>query len=173
MSFGNGGWVALEGSSVPGLTYVRFRLVGKQLKVSEVYVRSDDQPIEPSDLRTLPLSLIESIANDELGRIQFQAVTEPSPPDLGEALATAFPGGMSGDMPVEQEFRMTTGPQDGLTDEFLQEVARAYRAATARGERPNVAISKQTGYPLKSVQRWVFTARQRGVMPPGRKGRAS
>lgn len=71
----------------------------------------------------------------------------------------------------DREFRLSAGPAEGLTDDFLHEVARAYNAALARGERPNVAIAKQTNYPLRTVQRWVYTARQRRIMPPGRPGR--
>jgi hypothetical protein len=69
------------------------------------------------------------------------------------------------------EFRLDAGPSaDGLTDEFLAAVARAYTAAFKRGEPPNVAISEQTGYGVRTVQRWVYTARQRGLMPRGRQG---
>lgn len=74
---------------------------------------------------------------------------------------------------IDPEFRLdqSARPSDGLTNQFLELVARAYRAAMLRGERPNVAISKQLNYPLKTVQRWVYTARQRGIMGPGSKGR--
>jgi hypothetical protein len=73
---------------------------------------------------------------------------------------------------VDSEYRLTERPDNGLTDDFLQQVARAYTAAMLRGERPNLAISQQLGYPLKTVQRWVYTARQRGIMPRGSKGKA-
>lgn len=73
---------------------------------------------------------------------------------------------------VDSEYRLSSGPNNGLTDGFLHQVARAYAAAMVRGERPNLSISQQTGYPLKTVQRWVYTARQRRIMPPGSKGRA-
>lgn len=69
-------------------------------------------------------------------------------------------------------YRLAAGPTAGLTDDFLRDVARAYASAVARGEPPNRAIASQTGYPLKTVQRWVYTARLRGIMPPGRKGAA-
>jgi hypothetical protein len=72
---------------------------------------------------------------------------------------------------VDSEFRLKSGPTEGLTDEFLRDVARAYTAAVARGERPNKEIAKQTKYDVKSAQRWVYLARQRGIMPRGRKGR--
>lgn len=74
-------------------------------------------------------------------------------------------------MRPELTFRLKTGPGvDGLTDEFLARVARAYASAVARGEQPNASIRDQVGAPLKTVQRWVYTARQRGIMPAGRKG---
>ena len=76
------------------------------------------------------------------------------------------------DSKEEAEFRLPPGgPPNGLTDDFLQDVAKAYAAAVARRERPNVALAKQTGAPVKSVQRWVYTARQRGIMPRGSRGR--
>jgi hypothetical protein len=56
------------------------------------------------------------------------------------------------------------------TDDFLRDVARAYAAAPARGERPNRAIAEQVSTSLWAVQRWVYTARQRGIMQPGRQG---
>lgn len=71
----------------------------------------------------------------------------------------------------DREFRLSAGPTEGLTDDFLRDVARAYTAAVLRGERPNVAIAAQTGYPLKTVQRWVYTARLRRIMPRGQQGR--
>jgi hypothetical protein len=73
---------------------------------------------------------------------------------------------------VDAEYRIQEGPVDGLTDDFLSQVARAYAAALARGERPNRTIAQQLNYPLKSVQRWVYTARLRGIMPRGTRGRA-
>jgi hypothetical protein len=73
---------------------------------------------------------------------------------------------------VGTDYRLPAGPgSDGLTDQFLSNVARAYAAALARDEHPNLSIADQVGYPLKTVQRWVYTARQRGIMPRGERGR--
>jgi hypothetical protein len=71
---------------------------------------------------------------------------------------------------ADEGFRLTSGPTEGLSDDFLHDVAHAYAAAVARGEKPNVSIAEQVGYPLKTVQRWVYTARLRGIMPRGRRG---
>ncbi len=74
---------------------------------------------------------------------------------------------------IDSSFRLPAGgPTEGLTDEFLRDVARAYTAALARGERPNKAIAEQTGFSDRTAQRWVYTARLRGIMPRGRKGAA-
>jgi hypothetical protein len=72
----------------------------------------------------------------------------------------------------DRDFTLKRGPTSGLTDEFLRDVSRAYMAAVARGERPNMAIAAQTGHVAKTVQRWVYLARQRGIMPRGRQGKA-
>jgi hypothetical protein len=71
----------------------------------------------------------------------------------------------------ESTYRLKHGPgEDGLTDDFLTRVTRAYASAVARGEAPNRSIADQVGVPLKTAQRWVYTARQRGFMPAGRRG---
>jgi hypothetical protein len=57
---------------------------------------------------------------------------------------------------IDRDFELEGGPVDGLTDEFLNDVAPSYAAAVERGERPNVSIQKQVGYvSLRTVQRWV------------------
>lgn len=68
-------------------------------------------------------------------------------------------------------YRLTRGPLDGLTDEFMGDLSRAYHAAVGRGERPNRAIyeSLDGQYPIRTIERWVYLARQRGIMPPARK----
>lgn len=70
----------------------------------------------------------------------------------------------------DRDFRLAPGaPDEGLTPEFLHDVARAYAAAVARGERPNVALAAQTGYTPKAAQKWVYTARARKIMPKASK----
>ncbi len=64
-------------------------------------------------------------------------------------------------------------PTEGLTDDFLRHVGAAYRAAVMRGERPGPTLSRQAQVPVKTVHRWVYLARQRGIMPPGQQGRVT
>lgn len=62
-------------------------------------------------------------------------------------------------------------PEGRLTDGFLRDVASAYAAAIRRGEQPAKALAEQARVPVRTVHRWIYTARRRGVMPPGTRGR--
>lgn len=57
-----------------------------------------------------------------------------------------------------------------LTNEFLDQVARAYRAAVRRGEWPAPAIAAQAGVSVHAARKWIYTARKRGIMESGRQG---
>lgn len=126
----------------------------KRIRVRELRLDASavPMPITAADLREIPLARIEALLNSLM------------PWSEGDTL--------SDEDSTAVEFRLPEGgPTAGLTDDFLRSVARAYAAALQRDESPNVAMAEQTGYPRKSVQRWVYTARQRGLMPRGSKGR--
>jgi hypothetical protein len=61
-------------------------------------------------------------------------------------------------------------PSKGLTDEFLAHVAAAYSAAVASGKQPGPELARQADRPVKTVHRWIYTARKRGIMQAGRPG---
>jgi hypothetical protein len=70
---------------------------------------------------------------------------------------------------IDADYRLTEPPgPDGLSDEFLSRVGRAYVAASLRREPPNRTIAADVHASPKSVARWVYEARRRGVMPPAR-----
>jgi hypothetical protein len=76
---------------------------------------------------------------------------------------------------LDTEYRLTELPDGRLTDEFLTKVARAYGAAMARREAPIRAMTADLraatgGDYRRSIERWVYQARQRGIMPAGKKG---
>jgi hypothetical protein len=58
-----------------------------------------------------------------------------------------------------------------MTDDFLHTVARAYAIAALKGLPPAPAIAEQAGVSRRAVHKWVYTARKRGIMPPGTRGR--
>lgn len=70
------------------------------------------------------------------------------------------------------DFRRVQAPGGHLTDDFLGDVAAAYTALTAREIPPAPAIAEMSGAPVRTVHRWILTARRRGFLPPAIKGRA-
>lgn len=75
---------------------------------------------------------------------------------------------------AEPEPIMLADPQFGLTDAFLQDVARAYRAAVGQGHtNPAVVISElpTVNVGVRTVHSWIYKARRRGFLPPARKDR--
>lgn len=63
-------------------------------------------------------------------------------------------------------------PMDGLTDEFLDDLAAAYRELVVAKRAPAPAIAEQTGRPVGTVHRWIGEARKRGHLPPAQRGKA-
>ncbi|MGW5427928.1 hypothetical protein ACWET9_12010 [Streptomyces sp. NPDC004059] len=63
-------------------------------------------------------------------------------------------------------------PTGRITDDFLQDVADAYRWYADRDQAPAPAIAELSGTPVRTVHRWVYEARKRGILPPARAGRA-
>jgi hypothetical protein len=60
-----------------------------------------------------------------------------------------------------------------LTDGFLEEVARVYRAALEAGDAaPRRAVQQWQGVPTQTAARWVAEARRRGFLGQTRPGKA-
>lgn len=65
-----------------------------------------------------------------------------------------------------------SAPEHGLTDEFLVDVARAYRAAVEQRLSPAKTLAEVAGVERRTVESWVYKARKRGLMAPAvKKGR--
>ncbi|WP_100501944.1 hypothetical protein [Geodermatophilus chilensis] len=144
--------------------------------VVEVFITKQGGEITPTDLRRLPLT-----------RIRAQAASRPDlwlavrqDPSLGADLyqeaIKAFPFRWIEHAKEQQQeapaFELSPSSADeGLTDQFLEDVARAYQSATSRGLRPNVALAEQTQVPKRTVEKWVYLARKKGLLPATRPGR--
>jgi len=63
-------------------------------------------------------------------------------------------------------------PTDGLTEDFLADLAAAYRELVIAKRAPAPAIAEQTGRPVGTVHRWIAEARKRGHLPPAQRGKA-
>ncbi|WP_411091356.1 hypothetical protein [Streptomyces sp. 049-1] len=91
-----------------------------------------------------------------------------------EDIATMYFNPMPSGMLVSEKGRIPQikPPEGRLTDEFLGDVADVYRWATDTGQPPAPAIAELADVPVRTVHRWVYEARKRGVLPPARAGRA-
>lgn len=72
----------------------------------------------------------------------------------------------------EGKFPMIHAPEGRLTDEFLADVADAYRWLTRAKRAPAPAIADMAKVPVRTVHRWIYEARKRDILPPARQGRA-
>lgn len=55
---------------------------------------------------------------------------------------------------------------------FSRRVAEAYNEAIRQTPAPATILAAEAGVPVTTVHRWIREARQRGFLPPARKGRA-
>ncbi len=161
---GGGGWTYYNEVEPSGELFVRLDDEGR---VVELYMNRGGTEITGADLRGLRLDRIRALAQARPDLAAF-ALDWPTPDVRGEALR-AFPEGWHKSLPepTPSDVVLTPdAPADGITPGFLRFVAAAYTAAVARGERPNKALAAQSGYPQRTVERWVYMARKGGYLPP-------
>ncbi|MGW5742894.1 hypothetical protein [Amycolatopsis sp. NPDC003861] len=71
------------------------------------------------------------------------------------------------------DFPVLDPPQGSrITDDFLVRIRSAYALCLRRGLPPAPTIAELTAVSPRTVHKWVYTARARGIMPPGQRGRA-
>lgn len=166
---GGDGWTysdEIEGADL----FVRFDETGRP---RELYLRKNDE-ITSGDLRQVPLTAMRARRASRPDILVALSYNPDLRADLRAAIEQAFPHGHLEQKKPGEPPPFVLTPQSsagGLTDEFLQDVAKAYLDALARGLRPNVALAEQTGSPKRTVEQWVYFARKRGLLEPTRPGR--
>ncbi len=160
--YGWGGWVRFREAKSVYVTYLRFARDGS---VADLFIDGGSREVTPALLRQLPLARYQARA---LARpdLLFGGLFTAPVPELRGILSTELFS--HGQRTVDSRSRVTLQPPVDvvLTDGFLQDVARAYQNAVAHGERPNVALANQSGHPKRTIERWVYQARKRGLLPP-------
>jgi hypothetical protein len=164
ITYGADYWIRInDDNDAPG---VRVYLRGGKEGVRELYlVAEGDREITPTMLRRFPLRrlLTKATARWDLRK---SGAEKPAEIDLEEQAESLFPWPpIKADDPGFRVMLQPPGP-DGISDEFLQQVARAYRDALRFGERPNVALAKQSGCPKRTIERYVYLARKVGHLVP-------
>jgi hypothetical protein len=103
-------------------------------------------------LRSIPIGRIEAAAN-----AQLHASAPRARPRRASATIAA---------------RLRTNAVRGYPDAFYDAVASAYRALATSSPRPVAELAAANGVPVTTAQRWVKEARRRGLLAPGRPGKA-
>jgi hypothetical protein len=74
--------------------------------------------------------------------------------------------------PRRRSLRLRVPETKKFPDSFYERVAGLYSEVLAEGGRPASAIAAANELPLSTVHTWVREARRRGMLPPGRAGKA-
>jgi hypothetical protein len=141
-------WVDLDGDGVPD---IRVRLGSAEdgrLHVEAVLV--EGTPVSASHLRGVPLGRIEAHANATLH------------PDAADRMAT--------NAKIPAHLFDLSGR--GRSDEFYAEVAAVYASLVSRTHQPVAVIAETNNVARVTAHRWIKQARDRGLLPPGRPGKA-
>lgn len=188
------GWVRLTDSHGGPSVYLEFEHSGpagqERFDLKTVVMRTgDDEPLSGRAWRRVPFSDLESRFQEEPVRDVLTArpsgVTAPSLDSLDaffEATAemadpahrmpTGTMMGARTDDEAPSHLPIITAPQGRITDAFLEDVAAAYRWHVGAKNAPAPAIAENSGVPVRTVHRWIYEARKRGILPPARTGRA-
>jgi len=131
---------------------VRVRVAGGddgRLHVVDLHVEGI---VSAEVLRSIPIGRIEAAANGQL-----HASAPDRPPRRTNATIAA---------------RLRTNAVRGYPDAFYDAVASAYRALATSSARPVADLADANDVPVTTAQRWVKEARRRGLLAPGRPGKA-
>lgn len=187
VSYAGGGWVRVLSAELPGPLYVRVTDAGDgRLRVRDLFLQGDDEPVTAGHLRRLPVGAVEAAINDRGWTIRPRLDT--SGPDLRTELgktpwmrSVSTSRSTSWSVEIADQVGTTDGvdppplhrPPGRLSEDFFLAVARAYsRHASTPGARPGPELAKEAGVAVKTVHGWISEARKRGFLPPATKGRA-
>ena len=118
-------------------------------------------PITSDHLRSLPTAKIEAAINKRLFSMKRVATI------TGNKIV--LPSGRK----ISERDLLKTLPNPKQDPDFYQLVALQHGKLSNEGDlNPSATMAQINGVPLSTAQGWVARARHRGLMPPGRRGRA-
>lgn len=191
-ALGPPGWVELRlrGRDVPRVL-AKFEERGGRGVLTALLLVGDQ--LDSTTLRQIPVGRIESAVNhpqygfsrgivEELDPEVERSLAErghvfPEFREIDKALASFLskrPEPVPGvKVTYKRKARKPLRRPDGTDPEgFYRQVAEAYNSAVMEGPAPAKALAEEAGVPVTTVHRWIREARQRGHLPPARKGRA-
>ena len=101
------------------------------------------------------------VVKDGLGDL----IEKPVPSDLDRAFKRAYA--------KTPRLKLERPPRNQFSEEFLRDVATAYRQAVAAGLPPLKTMAEDSGVPQGTIARWVAKARDEKFLPPASKGKVT
>ncbi|MCX4780916.1 helix-turn-helix domain-containing protein [Streptomyces sp. NBC_01264] len=146
-------WDLIENADTGRRIMLRMGSGASGVEITGIYVPGPS-PVGIGELRNIPLPAIEAAV---------RARTARATAEVGAALAA----GLDAD---EGPLGNPAGPND---TRFYGRLALRYLRVAGTSHRPATDLAKEEGVTPRTVQRWISHARELGLLPPGRKGRAS
>lgn len=156
-----GGEIRYRNSALPYDVFFRTGKSGGRDVITELRIVRPDG-VTAGDLSRLRLGQLEAFVN---------TITTPARVMRQVAASAQFVqqlGAAYGDI----EWHLKVPTERPYPDEFYKSVARSYLACLRIGGRPAPQLAEAWGVPRSTVHGWVKEARRRGMLPPGRKGKA-
>lgn len=187
LDFRPGGWIRAKEDARGTVVYLRLQPTeaprGRRLAV-RVAVMTSPQPIVGRSWRNVPFEAVEVCAVlPDIREIltRPEEISDPGPDALDRYFAETakdyktfgvIPTSMVAS-PDEPGFSWPIRPPESrITDDFLRDLAAAYKHLVIEGSAPARVIAESSGVPVRTVHRWISDARKRGFLPPARRGRA-
>jgi hypothetical protein len=181
------GW--FEWRSDPAIAtrvFVRFKDDGRgRLEVSDLRVTAREGTVTSATLRSIAIGQIEAAANSQLTMLDDNVVRIPTRTRRRARRAPDVLGGWDAPEPraarPRPQSRRVSGviPEEspasarrGRSDEFYENVAAVYQELARSSPRPASQIAEANDVPVTTVHRWIKEARRRGILGPGRPGKA-
>lgn len=163
----DGRWRYIEHSGTGTRVFIRLQrqmfAVPEEVRITGVIYlpRVPGDPITSQLLRELPTARIEAAINKRL---------------FAMSRTTTLTGGKielpSGRKVAERDLLKPLG-EPKQTPDFYELVALQHSRLSANGDpNPSATMAELNGVALSTAQGWVAKARTRGLLPPGRRGRA-
>ncbi|MGW0750379.1 helix-turn-helix domain-containing protein [Streptomyces sp. NPDC002587] len=144
-------WDLLENAETSRRVMLRMGTGESGVEITGVYVPGPGS-VGIGELRSIPLAAIEAAVRSR----------------TAQATARVSAALMAG--PDDGPLGNPTGPND---TRFYGRLALRYLRVAATSHRPATDLAKEEGVTPRTAQRWISRARELGLLPPGRPGRAS
>jgi hypothetical protein len=146
-------WDLIENAETGRRLMLRMGFDDSGIVITGVYVPGPGA-VGIGELRNFPLAAIEAAVRSR----------------KAQAKATISAAVMAGPDAHEGPLGNPDGPND---TRFYARLALRYLRVAANSPRPATDLAKAEGVTPRTVQRWTARARELGLLPPGRPGRAS